>query len=110
MSTEWITDRLPTKSDLVGVEREVWYYCSDQGFAFRCHWSDIKKLGEPWQPIHKPAPYVKPNRCRVRWDANAYRWYIVNNYDGLIVATLLVDADALATAQRICDIFNEVMP
>jgi hypothetical protein len=64
----------------------------------------------PWRPTNKPAPYVKPKRWEVRWNAHAYQWNIVNNYDGLFVATLQLDADALATAQRICDIFNEVMP
>jgi hypothetical protein len=105
MSTQWITDRLPTKQEAIS------------GNVVCCRWGHINLLqwykiapGEPWMPIPKPELYSKPKRWRVRWDANGYRWYIASNYDGLFVATLLLDADALATAQRICDIFNEVMP
>jgi hypothetical protein len=101
--SEWITDRLPTKSDLVGVEREVWYYCSDQGFAFRCHWSDIKKLGEPWQPIKKPAPYVKPKRWSLHSLDNAWILRDTDNCCSL-------PSCSREAAQRIEDLFNEVMP
>jgi hypothetical protein len=107
MSTEWITDRLPTGED-ADQFGDVWVTLGN-GFVCEWNWRSIKPQ-MPWRPTNKPAPYVKPKRWRVRWDANAYRWYIVSNYDGLFVATLLLDADALATAQRICDIFNEVMP
>ncbi len=104
--SEWITDRLPTLEDALEDFVLVW----DESKAILWTYYVVEK-GQPWAPIHKLiAPYVKPKRWKVRWDANAYRWYIVSNYDGLFVATLLLDADALATAQRICDIFNEVMP
>jgi hypothetical protein len=106
MSTEWITDRLPTAEDaLTGW----WVWTMHNGKTILWSYDGIA-LGDPWQPIHVPAPYVKPKRWRLRWNAHAYQWNIVNNYDGLFVATLQLDADALSTAQRICDIFNEVMP
>jgi len=104
--SEWITDRLPTAED---ATQRGYVWTSFDGRAILCSYEQIAQ-GEPWQQIQMPAPYVKPKRWMVRWDANAYRWYIVSNYDGPSVATLLLDADALATAQRICDIFNEVMP
>jgi hypothetical protein len=105
--SEWITDRLPTVSDLVGVEREVWYYCTDQGFASRCHWSDIERVGEPWQPIQVPSPYVKPKRWTVEWDCDTKHYKIFLNT--LYICTLpeLICDDI---AQRIEDLFNEVMP
>jgi hypothetical protein len=107
--SEWITDRLPTKSDLVGVEREVWYYCSDQGFAFRCHWSDIKKLGEPWQPIQAPAPYVKPKRWKVRWHNELGLWMLTDNDFTQMHLPLLKLGD-VDVAWQIANIYNEVMP
>jgi len=106
--SEWITDRVPKKADLVGVEREVWYYCSDQGYAFRCHWSDIKKLGEPWQPIQAPAPYVKPKRWTVGWNSIGAYWVVVA--DDCSVPQYYLNYKDQNAAQRICDIFNEVMP
>jgi len=107
--SEWITDRLPTVSDLVGVEREVWYYCSDQGFASRCHWSDIERLGEPWQPIQAPAPYVKPKRWKVEWSqcGSLGTWIIYSHNQ--IVHTLDGGLSTEA-AQGIADIYNEEMP
>jgi hypothetical protein len=104
--SEWITDRMPTLSDLVGVEREVWYYCSDQGFAFRCHWSDIKNLGEPWQPIQSPAPYVR-KRWTVKWDDEWAEW---NLLDDNFVVLVLDKKLTFEAAQRIADIYNEEMP
>jgi hypothetical protein len=101
----WITDRLPTVSDLVGVEREVWHYCTDQGFASRCHWSDIERLGEPWQPITMPAPYLKSKRWTVCKDSNGW-----NIYDGDTTRYFLPTDCSDAAAQRICDIYNEVLP
>ena len=110
--SEWITDRLPTVSDLVGVEREVWYYCTDQGFASRCHWSDIERLGEPWQPITTPAPYVKPKRWTVQWDSKIDAWSVYNSRRGYRFNLLLdgLKIDQGEAAQRIEDLFNEVMP
>jgi hypothetical protein len=108
--SEWITDRLPKKADLVGVEREVWHYCSDQGYAFRCHWSDIKKLGEPWQPIQAPAPYVKPKRWKIEF-YTGLRWVLsTNKEDGNFASLPFLQEKDAEVAQRICDIYNEVMP
>jgi len=112
MSTQWITDRLPTVSDLVGVEREVCYYCTDQGFASRCHWSDIERLGEPWQPIQAPAPYRKPKKWTVEWDTEWDTWSINDNHRKVQFSFVLrgLKIDQGDVAQRIEDLFNEVMP
>jgi|LakMenEpi03Aug12_release.lakeMendotaPanAssembly.Ray.scaffolds.fasta_scaffold265185_4 hypothetical protein len=107
--SEWITHRLPTVSDLVGVEREVWYYCTDQGFASRCHWSDIERLGEPWQPITTPAPYVKPKRWTVDFSEYDNTWIMRDNVEGW-VRLLYIDRCHGDAAQRIADIYNEVKP
>jgi hypothetical protein len=107
--SEWITHRLPTVSDLVGVEREVWYYCTDQGFASRCHWSDIERLGEPWQPITTPAPYVKPKRWTVDFSEYDNTWIMRDNVEGW-VRLLYIDRCHGDAAQRIADIYNEEKP
>jgi hypothetical protein len=62
----------------------------------------------PWQPITKPAPYVKPKRWTVEWNSIGDYWVVVNG-DYRVPQYYLhrVQKDA---AQRICDIYNEVMP
>jgi hypothetical protein len=107
MKSEWITDRLPKKSDLVGVESDVWYYCCDMGYAFRCHWSDIKNLGQPWQPIQAPATYVKPERWTVKYNDDIGRWYL---YENGIEVHRLYGKLTEAAAEDIAAIYNEVAP
>jgi len=103
--SEWITDRLPRKED--GVS----------GNVICCRWDHINLLqwykieaGEPWQPIPRPEPYIKPKRWTARWDVKAHRWYVVDSRDRYIVASLQLDSSHAAAAQRIADIYNEVMP
>jgi hypothetical protein len=67
-------------------------------------------IGTPWQPINVPAPYVKPKRWTTQWNVHAHRWYVVGSRDRYIVASLELENNQAEAAQRICDIYNEVMP
>jgi hypothetical protein len=105
--SEWITDRLPTEEDATSYGF-VW--TTFDGIVISRDHMRIE-IGEPWQPIQVPAPYSEPKRWKLRWNGGACHWNIVNSYDGLIVAaSLQLDYDAVCTAQRICDIYNEAMP
>ena len=55
MSTEWITDRLPTKQD-ADEFGDVWVTLGN-GFVCEWNWRSVKPQ-MPWQPTNKPAPYV----------------------------------------------------
>ena len=102
--SEWITDRLPTAKDadsdgaVLGMRDGVVIF----------QLAKYLVLGEPWQPL--PAPYVKPKRWVTRWDVNAHRWFVVDSRDRYIVASLQLDKDHADAAQRIADIYNEVLP
>ena len=61
MNTEWITDRLPTQED--GYAGDVWVTDLDGELSMK-YFKHVA-LGRPWQPIHKPAPYVEPKRSKV---------------------------------------------
>ena len=103
MSTEWITDRLPKAEDAFTGLVICMY------FADPIDYKQVE-LGEPWMSIHKLiAPYVKPKTFSAVWNDTLCKWNIVHR-DGLIVATLRIDVEGVSTAQRICDIYNEVMP
>jgi len=104
--SEWITDRLPTKAD-VHADGRVWIMY--EGDAVMCQFETVE-LGEPWQHIIRPEPYVKPKRWITRWDVHAHRWYIVGSLDRYIVASLELEKNQADAAQRIADIYNEVMP
>ena len=54
--SEWITDRLPTRGDSFAGQVITWHY---NGVMCLSGYKDVEN-GEPWQPIPKPAPYVKP--------------------------------------------------
>ena len=96
MSNEWITDRRPIEHD------EPYVYDS---FGHVCHWIKIAN-GEPWKPIPKCEPYVKPKRYIVKSfdDTGEYDVFHVN---GARVAMGLPTREA---AERIAAIFEEVMP
>ena len=105
MSTEWITDRLPTGQD--AVSGQVLMQTQSQGIVV-CGWGEVRK-GTPWQPITKPAPYVKPKRWTVEFSQNNNTWMMHDNFEGW-VRLLYIDRFHGEAAQRIADIYNEVMP
>jgi hypothetical protein len=108
-SSEWITDRLPTIEDAMedtvlvwnGSEAILWTY-------------DGVNEGQPWAPIHKLiAHYVKPKRWTVEWDKEHNAWIIQDSeYATAFQTTCLyyLSKNSYDAAQRICDIYNEVMP
>jgi hypothetical protein len=102
--SEWITDRLPTRDDVSGIYDIVWTI--EDGDVIMRQWAGVRK-GQPWQPIHKPTPYVKPKRWTVEW-CNETKHYKIR-LNTLYICTLpeLICDDI---AQRIEDLFNEVMP
>jgi hypothetical protein len=108
MNTEWITDRLPTEEDALEYTVLLW----DGSKAILWSYDGVNE-GQPWAPIHKLiAPYVKPKRWTVKWggedgnsdfftlyDSGEFRYYLPE-----------LTSDQSDAAQRICDIYNEVLP
>lgn len=100
---EWITDRLPTIEDAMedtvlvwnGSEAILWTY-------------DAVNEGQPWAAIHKLiAPYVKPKRWTVKWQQTGWElcdWGFTSHFLHGFTQEHGIQA------QRICDIYNEVMP
>ena len=98
---EWITDRLPTNEDAVSTNVLIWL--NDKVHTWTYY--TVAK-GTPWQPITKPAPYVKPNRWTVKRNNQHDEWYL---YDGEKEWDRLDGRLTQDAAQRIADIYNEVM-
>jgi hypothetical protein len=103
--SEWITDRLPTEEDCPHYG-EVWLMLSGCPEVLRGHWSEVK-LNNPWQPVQAPAPYVKPMRWTLEYAYNVERWYLYEYGNVVMRLHGIQNAEA---AQRICDIYNEVLP
>ena len=105
----WITDRLPTKEDGYPVYINGW---SGQVWAQRNNlikavsWGDVQ-IGQPWQPIHVPELYVDPKRWRVEIATNPPDSYAVSD---LKYTHYLPIGCTREAAERICDIYNEVLP
>jgi hypothetical protein len=102
--SEWITDRLPDPDDAF----EDWVFVMEHGDV-QLYLASFVRLGMPWQPIVPPAPDVKPKRWTVEYNR-------VNGYWVLVAGRLnvplyyMTTADVYPAAQRIADIYNEVMP
>jgi hypothetical protein len=103
--SDWITDRLPTAED-ADKFGDVWVTVRN-GFVCEWNWRSIKPQ-MPWQPTNKPAPYVKPKRWTVEWHDPTNCWHVIDSY--AVMGYLHLDSSQAAAAQRICDIYNEVMP
>jgi hypothetical protein len=104
--SEWITDRLPTIEDAMedtvlvwnGIEAILWTY-------------DGVNEGQPWAPIHKLiAPYVKPKRWTVEWYELNNCWHVIDTTINGVMGYLHLELTHADAAQRIADIYNEVMP
>jgi hypothetical protein len=100
--SEWITDRLPDPDDAF----EDWVFVSEHG-NIQMYLAVSVKLGMPWLPIVPPAPYVKPKRWAVKFYEDYAIWCLLDQD----VVVLVLDKNlATEAAQRIADIYNEVMP
>lgn len=103
--SEWITDRLPTEEDAIADRVIVWN--DDKGpMLWMYHHVPI---GEPWMPIHCK-PYVKPKRWTAEFSVDV--WRLVDHREGrsYFVGLGELGRDGADAAQRIADIYNEVMP
>jgi hypothetical protein len=109
MSTEWITDRLPTGED-ADQFGDVWVTLGN-GFVCEWNWRSIKPQ-MPWRPTNKPAPYVKPKRWTVEFDSDYNVWFAYDRRSGSQCTNVFAQLgrNELDAAQRIEDLFNEVMP
>ncbi len=106
--SEWITDRLPTAEDALEDTVLVW----DGREAILWTYDGVGK-GQPWVPIHKLiAPYVKPKRWAVEWNTEWSTWSINDSHHKARFDFVLrgLNIDQGEAAQRIEDLFNEVMP
>ena len=95
---EWITDRLPKKKDadkwgLVRVR-------NGDGHSMVWSYNNIP-VGHPWQPI------PEPKRWTVKRNNHDDEWYL---YDGGKEWDRLDGRLTQDAAQRIANIYNEVMP
>ncbi len=102
--SEWITDRLPTR-DEADQYGHVWVVNNNGKTDYR-RFSKIA-IGEPWQPIQVPAPYVKPKRWTVARSEESVCFYLLKQgiYWQSLPSTFSREA-----AERIADIYNEEMP
>ena len=103
--SEWITDRLPTQED-AGEDLMVWVCIF--GIVFIGQYNCIT-LGTPWQRIPTPEPYVNPKTWTLRWNILGGCWLLENKRNDWVVLSYLTQDEA-ESAQRICDIYNEVKP
>jgi hypothetical protein len=107
--SEWITDRLPTAEDAfmdsVFVMAEPLVGRPEEYVIMRNYQRVL--LGDAWQPIQVPAPYVKPKRWTVEWMIAAKRYSLW--FDGHYCHTMPKSCNYKA-AREIEHIYNEVMP
>lgn len=102
MSANWITDRMPTKSD-AGYCEHVWI-TTFEGTVLRIWYASVDK-GTPWMPIEQPEPYVKPKRFRVTHSLEGEP--IVMECE---TNTIWATAPTRDAAERIAAIYEEAMP
>ena len=107
MNTGWITDRRPSWEDDL-VSGLVFVSLSEVNRVIIKSAVEVV-LGEPWQRIPTPEPYVKPKRWTVEFSAYDNTWIIRDNVEGW-VRLLYIDRCHGDAAQRIADIYNEVKP
>lgn len=113
-NNEWITDRLPTEKD--SIAGAVLVSHRDSLSIYFEAWDKVK-LGMPWQPL--PAPYVKTKRWRVEIatvvDCRDPSKPVAKAPDSYAVSDVtyshwLPIGFTREAAERICDIYNEVLP
>jgi hypothetical protein len=108
--SEWITDRLPTAED--GIADRVIVWDDDKGSMLWMY--NHVSVGQPWMSIHCK-PYVKPKRWTLEWDDDFAMWEVTSLIGdrrkvAASLSCLSSREDHANAAQRICDIYNEVMP
>ena len=101
--SQWITDRRPTIMDCNDTFKEVVF--DSKG---RLQHYDAIADGEPWKPIPKCEPYVKPKRYKVVQFENA-EWGVLRIADDEYVAHN-IPWNAREAAERIAAILEEATP
>jgi hypothetical protein len=101
--SEWITDRKPTEFET--SNGKVWAVNKFGDVAMVNY--DVVEIGTPWQVIPKPEPYVEAKRWTVEWHDRHEEWYL---YDGKKEWDRLDRRLTQDAAQRIANIYNEVLP
>ncbi len=103
--SEWITDRLPDPDDAF----EDWVFVSEHGNV-QMFLAVSVPLGMPWQPIVPPDPYVKPKRWAVKWYVELAEWILLDGSGKFSYYLPMLRRNQAEAAQRIADVYNEVMP
>jgi hypothetical protein len=109
MNNEWITDRLPTVEDTSKTYKSHVFgrvFVTRYNTVTTCLWSNVG-IGEAWQPITVPEPYVKPKRWDIREYYESGNWYVVERESGSVRSYSVPTREA---AERIAAIYEEVMP
>ena len=104
--SEWITGRLPTEQDAF----EDWVFAMNRHNEVELQLQASIELGTPWQPIHAPGPYVKPKRWTVEWYDPNNCWHVIDTTIDGVMGYLHLELTHADAAQRIADIYTEVMP
>jgi len=102
---DWITDRKPTAKDV------DYYGCVYNAGGLRTHFTQVA-AGEPWKPIPKCEPYVKPKRFCASWDY-VQEWWIIKRDGQWFECLMRLDKqndECRAAAERIADVYEKVMP
>lgn len=100
MKNEWITNRIPLRSDATDRKGLVWI-CIDGKTPHEEYYDEVF-LGQAWMPITTPE---KPKRWTV--DELSDGWCVYDEIGLVAVATYLPTREA---AERIAAIYEEFMP
>lgn len=109
MNNEWITDRLPTVEDTSKTYKSHVFgrvFVTRYNTVTTCLWSNVG-IGEAWQPITVPEPYVKQKRYGVIWLHDTNEYCVTDSKRGVYKSYSVPTREA---AERIAAIYEEVLP
>lgn len=107
-NNNWITDRKPEFKD--APYEKVWVML--KGRVYLTHYTNTI-LADAWQPVISPEPYVKPKRWTVEWDGDYNIWILADSVTPSKGSLLMLhrnDDECRIIAERIAEIYNEMMP
>lgn len=99
--SQWITDRKPTEGDTAAP-----HYCVFDERGAIVYYTLIKD-GEPWKPVQKCEPYVKPKRFAVVATNDSETSF--NVQDRKRISNVSYFIPTREAAERIAAIYNEVL-
>lgn len=115
MNNEWITDRLPTQEDASKTNMSHVFgrvFVTRDNETTSCLWLNVD-IGEAWQPITVPEPYVKPKRWSVHYCNHEVKWCLQDSVgkEKVYFPTMTTnDADSAVKMQRLANAYQEVLP